>query len=382
MLPISSGVSIATTIFKRFAGSPVSLYKRGLDNPSTPQYELPSWSWIVILADLIVFLPLLVIVSYTFQQVFPVLAMVEDENPPAYDPVSLNDDETASFAEDTTSHNGLNKPPGAPAGRAPTVTSSFRATARLIRSTGGFGAFFRGFACLFSYSMATSIFFVIFSAVLPAVLASVAVLLASLALVQLNAAWVHIVMTPRSSAHFWSRLPAFRRTFDATARPVALFWFATQVANLTPPLLAWALDLPLPDMDIKPGEPATVPAYDASAAWKSVIVVLISLAVAVLLVIPAHVVLVRVQASLLPEEDDTIIPFDRSFGGAVVPAVVGGKGYVGTAEAWDTFSISAWRRLVKLYVKIFFVGIAATLLMAAVIVPEMFLIISKSTLKQ
>ncbi|KAM0325540.1 hypothetical protein ACHAQA_007527 [Verticillium albo-atrum] len=382
MLPIGSGVAIATSILKRFADSPVSLYKRGLENPNTPQYELPSWSWIVFLADLIVFFPLLIIVSYTFQQVFPVLAMVEDENPPAYDPVSLNDDEAASFSEDAAPNNGPNKPPRAPAGRAPTVTSSFRATTRLIRSNGGFGAFFRGFACLFAYSAATSIFFGIFSAVLPSALASLALLFASLALVQLNTAWVHIVMTPRSSLHFWSRLPAFRRTFDATARPVALFWFATQIASIVPPALAWALHLPLPDMDVVPGEHAKLPVYDGSAAWKSVIIVVVSLAISILLVIPAHVVLVRVQASLLPEADDTIIPFDRSFSGAVIPAVVGGKGYVSMAEAWNTFSISAWRRLVKLYVKIFFVGIAATLLMAVVVVPEVFLIARHSTLKQ
>ncbi|CRK25323.1 hypothetical protein HYQ45_011282 [Verticillium longisporum] len=378
MLPVSSGVAIATAVYRRLADSPVSLSKR---HTNTTQDQLPPWSLLIVLIDWIIFLPLLIITFYTFQRVFPVLAMVEDENDSAYDRVSLDDDETASFADDAAFHNGPKKvpdAPGAPAGhasasRAPAVhtpagrtlpiTSSIRATTRLVRSNGGFGAFFRGFACYFAYTLLTSIILVIFMLVLPTSLAFLALLPASLALVQLDTAWLHIVMTPRSPIRFWSRAPAFRRTLEATARPVALLWLVTQIARFTPSLVAWAIN-----------------ANDNN--WKDVVVVLASLAVVVLLVIPAHVVLVRVQASLLPEADDTIIPFDRSFGGAVVPAVLGGKGYVSMTEAWNTFSAAAWRRLVQLYVKVFLVGIAAILIMAAVIIPEYMLLHAQSTRKQ
>lgn len=43
----------------------MSLYKRAFgDQPSdVPQYELPSWTFLVVVANLIVFLPLLLIVS-------------------------------------------------------------------------------------------------------------------------------------------------------------------------------------------------------------------------------------------------------------------------------------------------------------------------------
>lgn len=39
-----------------------AVYKRATEG-STPQYDLPSWSWAVILADFIVFLPFILVVS-------------------------------------------------------------------------------------------------------------------------------------------------------------------------------------------------------------------------------------------------------------------------------------------------------------------------------
>lgn len=318
--------------------------------------------------------------SYTFQQVFPTLAMLEDESPPAYGPISLDDD-PASLPDDAPGTHKT-KSPRVTRGAASTVTSSLRATCRLFYANGGIRSFFRGFACLFAHSIATSFLFGIFSLFLPSVLASVSVLLASLALVQLSTAWVHIIITPRSELHFWSRLPSFRRAFKATAHPTALYWLALQVSNFTPLFLAWALGLPLPAIGAKPGEPTTVPEYDTAVACKSLVITILSIAVSVFLVIPAHVVLVRVQASLLPEGEDTIIPFDGSFGGAVVPAVVGGTGYASMKNAWKTFSASAWRRLIGLYFKLFGVNVLVMFAMAAILAPQVFLIMSHSTLKE
>lgn len=51
-----------------------------------------------------------------------------------------------------------------------------------------------------------------------------------------------------------------------------------------------------------------------------------------LLSIPAWGIFTRVAASMLPEEDDPIVPFDRLFGGKVKPGVV-----LGLRDAWTTF---------------------------------------------
>ena len=57
------------------------------------------------------------------------------------------------------------------------------------------------------------------------------------------------------------------------------------------------------------------------------------------------------QASLLPEDDEPIVPFDRTFGGKVVPAIIGGSGMIGMRDAWKTFDWNATVRVVKVYVK-------------------------------
>ena len=93
--------------------------------------------------------------------------------------------------------------------------------------------------------------------------------------------------------------------------------------------------------------------------------------IVVLVIIPADVTLKRVQASMLPEADEAIVPFDRTFGGKVVPEILGGSGAVGMFDAWKTFDRSARIRLVKLYAKIFLVQFATTILFLMVIFGEL-----------
>ena len=67
MLHYSTGVTIATSLFTRAARTVehAPLYKRTLGNqsPDNTQLELPDWTLLVVLANLVVFLPLLIIVS-------------------------------------------------------------------------------------------------------------------------------------------------------------------------------------------------------------------------------------------------------------------------------------------------------------------------------
>ncbi|KAK8119471.1 uncharacterized protein PG998_004097 [Apiospora kogelbergensis] len=116
----------------------------------------------------------------------------------------------------------------------------------------------------------------------------------------------------------------------------------------------------------------------ASDVWKGIVVMVVMLLLTVFLTIPAHVVLTRVQASLLPEHDETIIPFDRSFQGTLEPAIVGGHGFVSMKDAWNTFSRASWERLVKLYLKIFGVGIALNLAFSLIVLPQAIFMIKAS----
>ncbi|KAK2591797.1 hypothetical protein QQS21_010498 [Conoideocrella luteorostrata] len=326
-------------------------------------YELPSWAMLVFLIDILLLIPMILIFEYTFKMIYPVFAIVEDENPPAYEPVSLND-QSASDPEEGVTRNGFKPTQGQPR----TVTSSFRAINRLLMANGGIKANFRGFFCLLAQLFLTSILMGIFTGVLGGIFYPVATLLASLTLVQFSTAWVHIIISERSPLHFWSRLPPFRRTFDATWKAVTIFWFAREVTRFIPFATALILGLEIPKSGIN--EPMDMDAVNTAFIIKSIVVTIITLACSVFVIIPAYVILVRVQASLLPVEQSTIIPFDRSFEGKVEPEVVGGKGYATVTDAWTTFSKSSWRRLLTLYVKIFALSMAAVAVFVAIIVPQ------------
>ncbi|KAI1386566.1 uncharacterized protein F4822DRAFT_320101 [Hypoxylon trugodes] len=340
-----------------------AVYRRGQD--SMDGYEMPGWGWAFVVLDILIFLPLVLLVNYSFQHLFPTLAIVEDPSPPAYEPVSLNED-TQSLAEE-------NAPLADEAARAGSearlITSSIRSTYRTVTSVSGWRSLFRGLGCYVSLTFSTLFVYGILSAFLPALIAGP---LSALALVQLYTAWTHIVISTPSSKRFWQRLPPFKKAFQATALPVAMYFFAIEVASYVPKLLAWGMAMNLPE------QPGTIPQGDKNDIWKGVVVLVVSFVLHIFLVIPTQVILTRVQASLLPEEDDTIVPFDRSFQGKVEPAIVGGKGFVTVKDAWLSFSRASWVRLVKLYAKIFAASFALGLLWVAVLVPELLLIIKHS----
>lgn len=290
----------------------------------------------------------------------PTLAIVEDPQPPAYTALSHADDDPENPSSTTKSDDPS----------ALLTTTSIRRTNNLLRTTGGWTANFRGLACAIVLSIAATF---TGGAVSWAVPHQVGHLIATLATVQLSTAWTHIVITVPSALPFWKRLPTFSKTFKATWLPVTAYWLATQVMMSVPRVLAGWFGLSQWD----PSNPAFVPAYDGHAVWQTLLIMVAALATIMLLVIPAQVILIRVQASLLPADADTIVPFDRSFGGKVEPEVVTGRGYVDFQTAWFTFERASWIRLYKLLGKIVIIEFVVYLLFCAILVPE-FLLMAKT----
>ncbi|RWA05824.1 hypothetical protein EKO27_g9285 [Xylaria grammica] len=341
-----------------------TLYKRG--EASMGGYQMPGWAWAVFAVNFVIFVPLFLIATYTFQHIYPTLAIVEDPSPPAYDPVSLNED-GQSIAED-----GFPTSDAAAVSETPAVTSSLRSTHRAVYAVAGWRSLFRGYAAYLFLNVVMAVFASIFLSVgIPSLIAAP---LVAVAASQPYAAWTHIIISTPSTKYFWQRLPPFKRTFRATAVPILLYILATELSTFLPRGLALLLKMNIWD----PKEPNTLPQYNKDDAWKGLLVLLTALTVQVFLVVPTQVVLTRVQASFLPEEDDTIVPFDRSFGGKVEPAIVGGKGYVNMGDAWKSFSRASWVRLIKLYVKIFLITVAISFAWIAVLIPEYILIANNS----
>ncbi|KAK0627745.1 hypothetical protein B0T14DRAFT_563524 [Immersiella caudata] len=344
-------------MFAHHANLGHALARRALDEPSE-NWNLPSWAPLVAFADLIVFFPVFLIIGYTLGSIFPTLAIVEDPNPPAYEPVAL--DESAA-----------DQGPAGPAPGKP-ITSSLRATRRLLQGVAGWRSLFRGIACAFVLSLAETFLSDIFKRFLP--LIPIGALLGQLALAQLGAAWTHIVISAPDERRFYRRLPPFKKTFEATCFPILAVWLANVVNFLIPFLIGKALGIPMPTHGHGPDGPRMGP----GDIWKPTVVGLVAIVLQLVAVVPANVLLTRVQASLLPPDEDTIVPFDRSFQGKVEPAIVGGKGFVSMRDALATFPKASWIRLYKLYAKILGVTIAAYGLLLAVVIPEMILIIAKS----
>ncbi|KAK0715025.1 hypothetical protein B0H67DRAFT_489207 [Lasiosphaeris hirsuta] len=325
--------------------------------------KLPDWAFGVLFLNLIVFLPVFLILGYTLGHVVPTLAIVEDPNPPAYEPLNNNEnsDENASPASENPEASG--RP----------VTTSLRATRRLLISVAGRRALFRGFWCAVFLGFAGSALGAIFNMrIIP--LIPIGQLLAQLALVQFGAAWTHIVISAPNPLPFYRRLPPFRKAFEATCFPILAVWLATALTVVVSGLTAVALGIKIGFSD---HDRANNPTVDGHLVWKLIVVALVSFAVELVTVVPANVILVRVQASLLPPEEDAIVPFDRSFQGKVEPAIVGGKGFVSMRDALATFPRASWIRLYKLYAKIFAATTVAYGLMAAVIVPQILLMAAK-----
>ena len=90
--------------------------------------------------------------------------------------------------------------------------------------------------------------------------------------------------------------------------------------------------------------------------------VLTALFVAVMILLPASVTLTRIEASMLPEDDESLVPFDRTFGGKVVPTDLGGRGCVGFADAWRTVDRVVRFRVVKVYTQLFAMQMVITVL--------------------
>lgn len=256
------------------------------------------------------------------------------------------------------------------------MTSSIRSINRLLYANGGWRSYFRGIGFFVVEGILTALLSGLFTLVFGGFFTPIATLLATLVTVQISTAWVHIIMAPSAKSN-WSRLPSFKRAFDATWKPTCLYWLAFEVMRWSPRLLQIIFAVPFPDFE--GGEDGPHSINWANFPMVRVIAMVLTYLLIVFWVhIPAFVVLVRVQASLLPGEDNPMMPFDRSFQGRVQPAVVDGKGYATITDAWTTYSRAAWRRLLVLSAKNFGIAVAFVLVAGGIIGAELSLISHKS----
>ncbi|KAH6647770.1 hypothetical protein BKA67DRAFT_662532 [Truncatella angustata] len=354
----------AAALVARGYGSSSSIAKRE-EYKSTIDLD-SAWFIAFAIINIAVFLPVLQYISYTLGAVFPTLAFVECK--PTYERISSKEEDEVKG--DTKSRGGsieeLDSTEFKP------ITSSIRATHRLLWSIGGFRALFRGLLCLWATTLVYCVL-VLGLYQIPAVPKFFDNLLARLLTLQLQAFWVHSVLSTGNRTSAWKRIPGFKQTIQATAVPSFIAIAATFFADLIP-MLAMLL------LHVRVYQPhgllPSVPVHDA-ALWELGVFLFLRILMAALIEIPSQVVLVRCQTSLMSDADKTIIAVDRTFGVEEVRE----RGYLSILEAFKSLK-GTWGRLCKFWVKLLFLTIAIQVTAASVIVAEFLGLVLYASLSQ
>ncbi|KAI5864190.1 hypothetical protein GGS23DRAFT_595827 [Durotheca rogersii] len=371
---------------------------------------------LLLIIDVIIFVPALVFVHYTLGEILPALTIVEDNGPPAYytplvdrDVADRDDDVVApknkndmtpptidtSSSSSSSSSSPSSSPPSAtiaideeegPAAdgdfSSGPITANLRATIRHLRRVNGRRFMVRGIEGAIAYNVVLFVIAMLLS-MIPFMPGALAVAVASVLASPVHASWTHsliastrrarplpagLVRTALSPSLWWrlGNLPPFGATVRATAAPTFALAAVAGLARRLPVDLVSALFAGA-GAGTAPTRGQLGAASGASAAY----VLLVALAA-----IPADVAVTRAEASLLPPHARVgVVPLDRAFRALWDQERAQGPGgerkYMSALEAWRTFPRSGWVRLVLLHAKVLGIAIALFVAIAAVVGLEM-----------
>jgi hypothetical protein len=323
--------------------------------------DIPGWAYVLLSITALAYFFVSFSIEYTFGRVIPTLIMIESPQDISFEPIPTEDTDATKTKD--PEHQGVR--------RQTFITSSFRSAILLLKSKGGFKARYRGLSIFIVNAIAVQ-WIAGFLSMLPLLRSlplGVTAVAATVICAQLSLGWTHIVISEPSPKAWFRRIPTLKM-WKKVAGPTAMLGVAEQLAVMLPLYLAINTGLTK-----DPKEFAELPdRIQKAAIIKSIGIFALGLVLAFLVVIPANVTLTRVQASLLHDEHDTIVPFDRSFGGKVVPEIVGGTGKISILEAWMTFNMAARFRLVKAYLKVFAMQVGVIVLFSVVFVAQILMI--------
>jgi hypothetical protein len=292
--------------------------------------------------------------------------MIESPSEIAFEPLPTNETDAS-----------LIKNPELETVKPQPITASFRSSLRLLQSKGGFRARFRGFSVFVVYSLAIHWVSGALERI-PYMPRPLSLLAAMVLCSNLSLLWTLIVISEPSPKAWFRRVPTLAM-WKKVVIPTALLGLAEQIAIFVPMFVAMAMGMHEED----PRKLADVTSrHTGMMGLKAFFVMVLVMVLGVFLVIPANIALIRVQASLIPENEETIVPFDRTFNGKVVSEIIGGTGTIGMLDAWKTFEWAARVRLVKAYVKVFAMHIALTLFFFVAIIFQLFTVVGKENMKK
>ncbi|KAK8097079.1 Ubiquitin conjugating enzyme [Apiospora kogelbergensis] len=303
-----------------------------------------------MLANLALFIPAIFYVSYTLGHVMPTLASVESSQD-TYEPIPSNDDDLVQGKGEKSGKAAMPQAEEAGAIKRGPVTTSIRATQKHLCSvsTSSWRALFRGLGLAFTIHVLSGFIVGPIMMAMPGVHSIVPLFLVDILLVQLNTVWVHTVIST-SALPWWRRLPPFVETLRATFLPLCAVVLSIAACSGVPTLVLLAMGRPMVEREVGPN---LVVQTVEKQGGDFVIFFGLWFALMVFAAYPAHVVLTRVQASLLPDSDETIVSFDRSLGRTTPHPSACQR----MMDAYNSFS-GSWMRFYKMVVKSILVAMA------------------------
>lgn len=335
---------------------------------------------------------MLIQVCYTYAGIVTTLCMVEEPGTHQYVAVHTHEPDSNSpppYTPPTQNKTGLVDTSGLASKdveteflslRTKPITASLRGTIMHLRTYAGCWSRYRGLSAFLCMLIAQALIRSAISAI-PGLRTcggvAIATVLAQVVLARWHMTWIHIVISQPSQKRWYQRLPALK-TWTKIAPAVALEAVVVQIVLRLPVLVSRTFGpMHMSGLTSEPDE-----RHIHAHLCRTLIKGLVFLSLYVLLAIPAEVTLVRVAASMLPEEDEAIVPFDRTFGGKVVTTIAGGSGRIGMLDAWRTFGWPSRKRLLKLLVKVCAFILAVKLFFALVIVADAYLFLGGDKLKE
>lgn len=303
-------------------------------------------------------------IEYTYGMLVPTLAAIEDSNPDIFVRIDTDQDPTKPIDPADADAELVVTPPRP-------VTSKLRTTIKHLRARAGFWSRFRGFAMFIVMFNAQGFLSSMFPVALDNFFGQFIVhMIVGIILANLQLTWIHIVISEPSPKRFYQRIPGYKSWVNIA--PVYAFEQAVVAGAFFLPLMVGSW-LPLQ------WRPVDATDFNLSTAGKMAGAFTVPWLCALVASIPARAIFIRVAASMLPEEDEAIVPFDRSFGGKVVPAILGGTGKLSISDAWKTFDGPARARYCKAIFKGFAIQVAVVTLFTLVIVGQTYMF--KNSLK-
>lgn len=259
--------------------------------------------------------------------------------------------------------------------KAKPITAKIRTTMKHLRTKAGPWARFRGLHIYMIYHFLFSVSYACLQLLFGLVYIprAVAAITTHVIMSQWGLMWTQVVISAPSTQPWYKRIPTFA-TAKLVLLPTVIYAGAEQLVIFVSRDLLKSFDLHRyvrhPELinNLSPDSQRKALAQISTIG-------LISSIAGFLVLFPAYVALTRVYASALPEHDESIVPFDRTFGGRVQPRSEGGDGIVSMLDAWRTFDWAARVRLIILFAKIFAIEFATTLFFGGLMLAQLLYIL-------